>query len=130
MRTSGKDRGAARLQTMTWLVVVLAIVGLCAYNVVSVISARVSTEDDAQDAAYAASNAWHATPSVDVAYQAAAASIAGKGETILTHQFSVDPDGTVHLVLRKPVRNIFMSHIGSLRKYTVAIEHGDANSNI
>ena len=55
-------------------------------------------------------------------------SIAGKGDTVLTHHFVVDTDGTVHLVVRRPVRTLVLKRIGPLRKYTVALEHGDANS--
>ncbi len=129
MRTSGKDRGAARLQTITVLVVVLAIVGVFAYDGVSVMASRVSTENDAQTAAYAASSAWHSHPTnIDLAYQAAVAAVAGKHETVLTRDFTVDPDGTVHLTLRRPVSTLVFHRIGALRKYTVTVEHGDGNS--
>lgn len=128
MRTTGNDRGAVRLVSITRLVVVLAIVGVIGFDGVSVVASRVSTENDAQTAAYAASAAWHAAPNIDAAYEAAVASVAGKGETVLTHQFTVDPDGTVHLVLRSRTRSVLLEHIGALRHYTVTVEHGDANS--
>lgn len=128
MRKTGNDRGAARLSTITWLIVVLAVIGLVGYDSVSVLSSRVTAQNDAQTAAYAASQAWHTTPNLDTAYQAAVASLAGKGDTVLTRHFTVDADGTVHLLVRRHARSILMTHIGPLRKYTVAVEHGDANS--
>jgi hypothetical protein len=128
MRRTGNDRGAARLATITWLVVVLAIIGVFGYDTVSVMTSRVAAEDDAQTAAYAASQEYHSTQNLDDAYQAAVTSIAGKGDTVLTHHFVVDTDGTVHLLVRRPVRTLVFKRIGPLRKYTVALEHGDANS--
>lgn len=128
MRRTGNDRGAARLTTMIWLVAVLAVIGVFGYDTVSVMSSRVSAEDDAQTAAYAASQEYHSTQNLDQAYQAAVTSIAGKGDTVLTHHFVVDADGTVHLLVRREVRSIVFKRIGPLRKYTVAVEHGDANS--
>jgi Tfp pilus assembly protein PilX len=128
MRTSGNDCGAVRLHVITAWLVVLAILGVCAFDVVSIAAARISTETDAQSAAYAASTAWHASRNIDSAYNAAQFSITGNGETVLAHQFTVDPDGTVHLVLRRQVHTLLLSHIGSLRHYTIVLEHGDADS--
>lgn len=128
MRTIGNDRGAARLATMAWLFVVLAIVGVCAFDAFSIMSSRVSVENDAQTAAYAASDNWHTSRNLDDAYQAAVDAIAGKGETVETKHFVVDADGTVHLVLRAHTRSVLLGRIGALRHLTVTVEHGDANS--
>jgi Flp pilus assembly protein TadG len=128
MRTIGNDRGAARLATMAWVFVVLAIVGVCAFDAVSIMSSRVSVENDAQTAAYAASDNWHTSHNIDDAYQAAVTSIAGKGETVLTKHFTIDSDGTVHLMLRAHAKSVLLDRIGSLRHLTVTVEHGDANS--
>lgn len=128
MRRTRNDAGAVRLATMTWLIVVLAVAGVFAYDGVSVMTSRVSAENDAQTAAYAASQEWHSTQNLDETYQAAVTSIAGKGDTVLTRDFTVDPDGTVHLLVRRRANSIVFKRIGPLRQYTVAIEHGDANS--
>jgi hypothetical protein len=128
MRTTGNDRGAARLHVITAWLVVLALIGVCAFDIVSIAAARISTETDAQSAAYAASTAWHASRNIDSAYDAAEFSVQGNDETVLPHQFTVDPDGTVHLVLRRRARSILLTHISALRHYTVVLEHGDADS--
>jgi hypothetical protein len=131
MRTSGRDRGAVRLATMTWLVVVLGVVGIFAFDAVSVMSTRVSAQNDAQNAAYAASSEWHNSNhhNVEAAYQAAVASLAGKKtERVLPRDFTIASDGTVHLLLRATARTIVFGHIGALRHLTVAVESGDANS--
>jgi hypothetical protein len=128
MRNPGNDRGAARLATMTWLVVVLAIIGVVGYDGFSALSSRVKAQNDAQTAAFAASQAWHNTENLDDAYQAAVTSVAGTGDVILTRHFVIDSDGTVHLLLRRRANSIVFKRIGALRQYTVALEHGDANS--
>jgi hypothetical protein len=128
-RNARDDRGAVRMATTFWLAAMIAVIGVVGFNAASIMSSRVSTENDAQTAAYAASQAWHTTPNnLDNAYQAAVTAVAGKGEKVLTKGFVVDPDGTVHLVLRSQAKSILLTHIGSLRHLTVTIEHGDANS--
>jgi hypothetical protein len=128
MRTSGNDRGAMQLVTITRLFVILAIVGVLGYDGFAVMSVHVTAENDAQNAAYAASQAWHSNQNLEVAYQAAEQSVAGKHETVLTHGFSVDPDGTIHLQVTKTAHTLVFSRIGPLKHLTVVTEKGDANS--
>jgi hypothetical protein len=129
MRSTGNDRGAVRLITIGWLVAVVGIVGVLGYDGISVASNRVSTEDNAQTAAYAASTSWHSKPNVQLAYQAAVQALAGTpGDNVLQQGFTVDADGTVHLLVRDTALSLVLSHIGPLRHYTVVTEHGDANS--
>lgn len=116
------------LVTITRLVVVLGIVGVFGYDGFSVLSNHVSTENDAQNAAYTASQAWHNDRNLSAAYQAAVQSVAGKDETVLTQGFSVDPDGTIHLLLRHTEKTVIFSRFGPLKHLTVTTEHGDANS--
>ncbi|HTR69933.1 MAG TPA: hypothetical protein VMH41_06850 [Mycobacteriales bacterium] len=128
MRTTGSDRGAMQLVTITRLLVILAIVGVLGYDGFAVMSAHVSGENDAQNAAYAASQSWHSNPNLEIAYQAAEQSLAGKHVTIPTQGFTVDPDGTIHLEVIKTVHTLVFGRIGPLKHLTVVTEHGDANS--
>jgi hypothetical protein len=128
MRRAGRDEGALRLKTMTGLVAFLGIAGIFGYDGFSVMSNNVQTENDAQDAAYAASQDWHLHGNIQLAYQAAVLSLAGKGEKVLTQGFSVDPDGTIHLLVRHTAHTIVYAHIGPLKHLTVTTQHGDANS--
>jgi hypothetical protein len=117
------------LITITWLVVVLGVIGVFVFDVVSVVSSRVSAENDAQNAAYAASSEWHTTPNVEDAYQAAVKSLTDSpAERIVPSSFSIAPDGTVHLVVRRRIQTMLLGHIGPLRHLTIAVESGDANS--
>jgi hypothetical protein len=128
MRTLGNDRGALRLVTVTRLVVALAIVGVFGYDGFAILSNHVSTENDAQTAAYAASQSWHNDPNLSLAYQAAVQSISGKGDTVLTQSFTVDSDGNIHLLVRHTVHTIVFGRVGPLKHLTVTTESGDANS--
>jgi hypothetical protein len=128
MRTTGNDRGAVKVVTVTRLVAILGIVGVFGYDGFSIMSSHVSTENDAQTAAYAASQSWHNSPNLSLAYQAAVASIAGKDDTVLTQNFTVDTDGTIHLIVRHTAKTIVVGRVGPLRHLTVTTEHGDANS--
>jgi hypothetical protein len=128
MRTVGNDRGLVRLITITRVVVLLAIVGVFGYDGFAILSNHVSTENDAQTAAYAASQSYHDHPNLSLAYQAAEQSVAGKGETVLTQGFRVDTDGTIHLLVRRTVHTVVFGRVGPLKHLTVTTEHGDANS--
>jgi hypothetical protein len=128
MRATGSDRGEVRLFTLTWLVVLLALLGVFGYDGFSIMASHVNTESDAQNAAYAASQSWHNDRNLPEAYQAAVAAVAGKDETVLTQGFTVDPDGTIHLVVQHTAPTVVFSRIGPLKHFTVTTEHGDANS--
>jgi Flp pilus assembly protein TadG len=123
------EHGFMRVMTLTKLVVFLAIVGVFGFDGFSIMSNNVSTENDAQDAAYAASQEWHTSNgNLNEAYQAAIQAVAGKGETVLTQNFTVDPDGTIHLLLRRTAHTVVFDKIGPLKHLTVTTQHGDANS--
>ncbi|HTW19617.1 MAG TPA: hypothetical protein VME70_05295 [Mycobacteriales bacterium] len=131
MRTSGDDRGALRLQTISILLVVLAVVGVFAYDAVHVMATRVGTQTDAQNAAFAASTSFHNHGNVQLAYQAAVAYVdsTGNDEKVLTKNFSVTSDGTVTLTLRRPVQTVVFRRIGPLKHYTVVVETSSSNSD-
>lgn len=126
----GDDRGAMKVATLGKLVAFVVVVGVLGFDGASLIANHVTTENNAQTAAYAASQAWHADQeNLDAAYQAAEQSIAGSGDTVLTKDFTADPDGTIHLLVRHQVHTMVFSRIGSLKHLDVTIEHGDANSD-
>jgi hypothetical protein len=111
---------------VVWLVIV-AIVGVAGLDAYSIMTNRVHTENDAQAAARAASQAYQAGGmNLTAAYAAAKASVAAKGDTVLTTGFTVDPNYTIHLVLQHTVHTVACGHIGFCKHLTVATEHGDA----
>jgi hypothetical protein len=128
MLKTGNDHGLVRLTTITGWLVALAIIGVAGFDTFGIMSAHVATENDAQNAAYAASQQWHLNRNIDSAYQAAVTYVAGKHETVLTKDFTVDADGTVHLLVRVKADTVVAQHIGPLKKETIVTVHGDANS--
>lgn len=124
-----RDTGQVQLGWMTRLVVVLGIVGVFGYDGFSILSTHIKGEDDAQNAAQAASTVWVQTHSIQATYQAAVGYVAGRHETILTRGFSVDPDNTVHLLLRRRAPTVVIGHIGPLHHYTIETVHGDDSAD-
>jgi hypothetical protein len=137
------------------------------YDTFFTIATHLKTENDAQNAAYAASQAWFNAQGQDrdanTAYQAALVYLAGvqpaECRTELTAEasqapagvipkgcdylctgasnqtalcgssggFTVDADGTVHLVVRREAKTLVFGHLGFMHSLLVAYEHGDAN---
>jgi hypothetical protein len=129
MRATGSDCGAVRVGYITKLAVALAIIGVFGYDGVSVLTVHVVTSSDAADAADAASASWQQTHNVTLAYQAASTSVATHHEKVLTCPtcFSIAPDNTAHVELRRTAHTLLFSHIGFLRHTTVITESADAN---
>jgi hypothetical protein len=166
MRHCGNDRGAFAVPGIVKWAIALAIFGLLGYDTFFTIATHLKTENDAQNAAYAASTAWTDAQGVrnaEVAFQAAVVYLQGiepsdcAGELAAsamqqapgvipvgcdyictgaanqaaecgTHGlFSVDDDGTVHLVLRRQAKTLLFGHLSFMHGLLVAYEQGDAN---
>jgi hypothetical protein len=167
MRHCGNDRGAVAVPGIVKWAIALAIFALLGYDTFFTIATHLKTENDAQNAAYAASNAWTnadvSQRSAEVAFQAAVVYLEGIDPsdcakelaasamqqspgaipvgcdyicTGATNQalecgshglFSVDEDGTVHLVIRKQAKTLLFGHLGFMHSMLVAFEQGDAN---
>lgn len=131
MRATGTDSGAMQVSFIAKLAVALAIVGVTGYDGVAILVTHVSTETDANNAANSASQNWQTTHNVTLAYQAAAQSVAGRGERVLSCAtcFSIDSDNTVHVEVRRTAKTLLLSRIGFLKAYGVVTEPGEANYN-
>jgi hypothetical protein len=122
---ASRDRGSVVIGWLVKLVAVLALVSISAFDAISVGAARVSGADDADTAALAAADTWRDTHNINSALDAARAAT-GSNETVLSNGFSVDPDGTVHLVMHKTATTLVMFRIGPLKKYTVVTLKGES----
>ena len=126
MHTDRRDSGSIVLGWLTKVILVITIAGVVLFDGVSVGVARMSAQDDANTAAGAASNDWKINHNVQSAYNAATAVITNPSERVLTRGFRIDPDGTVHLLLRRTATTLVMYRIGPLKKYGVITEPGEA----
>jgi hypothetical protein len=131
MRATGTDRGAVRVGYVTKLAVVLAVIGVFGYDGVSIMAMHITTSTDADNAADAASANWQQTHNVTLAYQAASEAVAAHHERVLTCPtcFSIAPDNTAHVEVRRTAHTLLFSRIGFLRHATVVTEPADVNHN-
>ncbi len=126
MDTYRRDSGSIVLGWLTKLVVVIAAFGVAAFDGLSLGAAHVSASDDANQAAEVARTEWAVTHNVQAAYDAALSSITNASEEIPPESFSIDSDGTVHLMLHRTATTFVMQHIGPLEKYTTFSTTGEA----
>jgi hypothetical protein len=126
MAAHGRDQGSVVVGWLLKLVVMIGVVAVVLFDTVSIMAARLGAEDDASTAASAAGAAWQQTHNVQAAYQAAIEALPSQTEKIPTKTFVIESDGTVRLVLRKPVTTLVAQHIGALKKYDVAVVTGEA----
>lgn len=122
------DRGDIVVGWLTRLVVVFALLGVCAFEVVSIAVTKVSTKDDATTAAFEASQAWNDTGDVQRAFDTAEAYALEHGGTIDPESFSIADDGRVSLTMRKEATSVLLFRISSTKKWLVVTENGDAKA--
>src|SRR4051794_35073156 len=128
MICNGRDSGSIVLGWLTKLMVVLLLVGVVLFDFVSVGVARMSTSDDANVAAQAASEEWVHSHNVQLAYNAAVAAITNPAERVLTRGFTVSPNGETQLFVRREATTLVAFRIGPLKKYTMVTGHGEATA--
>ncbi|HEX5511395.1 MAG TPA: hypothetical protein VFX41_06745, partial [Actinomycetales bacterium] len=100
-RCPSRDTGDIVLGWLTKLVVVLSVVGLIAFDGISIATARLSVEDQATAAAREASRAFQQTRNVQAAYDTAVATAieADPLNAVPPGAFRAQQDGTVTLVV-------------------------------
>jgi hypothetical protein len=128
MRTTGA-RGDAGSIVIGWLVrlaLVLAVLGVSAFDAIAVAVAHLNGSDDASTAASAAAQEWQASHDVDRALTAAENAVTNPDEQVLPSSLRIDPDGSAHLSLQRKATTLVMYKIGPLKKYTVIVAKGDA----
>jgi hypothetical protein len=137
----GSDHGAIGVPGIVKIAVALGVLGVLGYDTFVTIATHLKAESDAQNAAYAASQQWFESTdhSAQTAYNAAAQYIqandpsdhvcAGDTDPVCGKHglFTVDPDGTVHLVVRREAKTLVFGHLGFMHNLLIAYEQGDAN---
>jgi hypothetical protein len=123
MRVGG-DRGDVVLGWLTKLVVILGLLGLVAFDGISLAQARFQAADHATTAASAAADDFKTSHDLQKAYNAAYATVTGD-DTIETKTFQVATDGTVTLRLHHQATTLILKHIGPLKHWADAVETGE-----
>jgi hypothetical protein len=108
------DRGGVILGWLVKLVVVLGVLGVAAFDGLSVVATRLSLADTGAIAARAASTEWSHDHDVQAAFDAAWASARQEDERnrVETDTFVIRPDATVHLVVDRHARTLLLEHLG------------------
>jgi hypothetical protein len=106
------DSGAIVLGWLTRLVVVFAVLGVLAYDGVSVVVAHVHV------AASSAADTYKTGKSVQQAYEQAEADAQADGDSIKPQDFVVLPTGTVQITLHRVAVTLWMQRIGPLKHLT------------
>ena len=106
----GDDRGGIVLGWLTKLTVVLGLVGIMLFDAISIASTTASVSDAGSYAAREASSTWDSTKNLQQAYLAAATAAAEQNpeNVVSTKNFTVDPDGTVHLVIKREASTLIL----------------------
>lgn len=111
------DRGDIVLGWLTKLVVVLALLGVVGFDLISLGTARLRAEDNAQSAARAADASWKSAKDLQQAYDAALAEVVKDGDTIDPQTFTVSPEGGITLTLRRTAPTMLVEKIGPARRW-------------
>ena len=119
-----EDRGDVVLGWLTKLVVALGLLGLLAFDGISLAQARFQAADRATTAASAAADDYKTSHDLQKAYNAALATVSSN-DTIETKTFQVAQDGTVTLRLHHEATTLIVGRISALKHWADAVETGE-----
>src|SRR6476646_4112317 len=102
-RLGGGDRGDIVLGWLVRVVALLAVVGVMAFDGLSIASSRLSIEDQASDAARAAADTWATGHNAQNAFDSAwrSATEANATNELNPKTFSVDRSGIAHVTVTR-----------------------------
>lgn len=113
------DRGGIVVGWLLKLTVVLLLVGIAAYDLISITYTRVTTADDARYIAMGASEAIVLQRADDAAAMAVARERAeSRGVTLGKKDLDVADDGSVTVRVRRIADTAVVTHIGPLQHFT------------
>ena len=104
------DRGGIVLGWLTKLTVGLALVGIVLFDAIAIGSTRATVADDGAFAAHEAADTWVETHDLQRTFAAATSAALERNATneVSTKGFTVDPDGTVHLVISRTANTMIV----------------------
>lgn len=127
MDHSRGDSGSIVLGWLTKLALSLSLVGIVAFDGISLMSTKFTAADRAGAAARAASEVCMSSKGdVQKAYDAAYAFAAENGDTVLAEGFSCAAGGVVSLTYSRQAATLIMERIGPLKEHTTVTATGSA----
>ena len=115
---------------LTKLCVTLALVGVVLFDAISVGSTAASVSDQGTYAAFEASATWDQTKDLQKTYLTAATAAAEQNSqnVVSTKGFTVDPDGTVHLVISREASTLILFRWDRTAKWAHVSQNAKARS--
>ncbi len=110
------DTGDIILGWLTKVVGLLSILGVMAFDVISIGAATFQVEEQGQQAAQRAAQSFGTSKDIQIAYEAALDGTS-VGDTIDPTSFTVSPDGTVSLTMQRSTPTLLVEKVPPLREY-------------
>lgn len=125
-RAPGADRGDIVLGWLVRLVAVLALLGVCAFDSLSIGASRLSIADQASDAARAAAERWEGTHDAQSAFDSAwnSATEANPTNEIPVTSFSIDSTGQARLTVGREAPTFLIRLVPPLRHWALVQADG------
>jgi hypothetical protein len=119
------DRGDIVLGWLTKVCLVLGIVGVLAFDGISLATANISATDTATSAANVGAETWHDTHgNMQKAYAAALRYAEKQGGSIEPKEFVVNDDGSVEVTFRKEASSVLLYRTKATKRWTHIAAHG------
>lgn len=122
------DRGDIVLGWLVRVIALLAVLGVMAFDGLSVVSSRLSIDDQATTAARAAADSWAASHDMQGAFNAAwrTATESDATNDVDVKAFRIDATGAAHVTLRREAPTFVMRLVPPLRRLAVVRAVGDS----
>jgi hypothetical protein len=125
----GRDRGDVVLGWLTRIAAVLALVGIAVFEAVSIAVTHVNAKDMATNAAFEASDEWFKTGDADRAYHAASAYVVERGGELRPEEFSLAPDGTATVTVRRSATSVLLYRFGATEEWLDVAEQASGKAS-
>ncbi|MGH3745296.1 MAG: hypothetical protein ACRDTP_10595 [Mycobacteriales bacterium] len=110
----------------TRVLVVMAVLAVIGFDGISIVSARLGAQDDANNAAADAASSWNDHHDVGAAL-AAAQDALSHGETIVPGSLTISKSGVTTLKITRSTRTLVAHDIGFLKKETSLVVTGNGS---
>lgn len=122
------DRGDIILGWFTRVAVFLLLLGIIAFELISLASARVNASGVANDIAIAAADAYAPRKSVKAAYTAAELKATESSVELVEDEFTISEDGSVDVAITSTATTLFLYRTSQTAKWAVIKSSGHASS--
>jgi hypothetical protein len=128
--SDARDRGDIVVGWLVRVVASVAVVGVILFDAISIGTAEMSVTDQASTAARAASTDWLSHHDQQSAFDAAweSATQANALNTVDTHTFRVEQNGTVHLTVERTAPTLVLRLLGPLSHWADVTGEGVGRS--